>query len=125
MNMGQPEVAIKHSQTEMTEFNDILSMLYQKDEELVALLQAERKAKKDLSFQVAALAHDIKTPLTVLKGNLELLEMTGLTKKQLEFLTSANNSIQTFEKYFNDMIHYSRLLVEEKIIRKRSASQNF
>ena len=67
MNMGQPEVAIKHSQTEMTEFNDILSMLYQKDAELVALLQAERKAKKDLSFQVAALAHDIKTPLTVLK----------------------------------------------------------
>lgn len=114
MNMGQPEVAIKHSQTEMTEFNDILSMLYQKDAELVSLLQAERKAKKDLSFQVAALAHDIKTPLTVLKGNLELLEMTGLTKEQLEFLTSANNSIQTFEKYFNDMIHYSRLLVEEK-----------
>ena len=31
MNMGQPGRAIKHSQTEMTEFNDILSMLYQKD----------------------------------------------------------------------------------------------
>ncbi|SDO51108.1 Signal transduction histidine kinase [Streptococcus equinus] len=114
LTMGKPEMTVKHSQTEMIEFNDILSMLYQKDAELVTLLEAERKAKKDLSFQVAALAHDIKTPLTVLKGNLELLDMTELTNQQSDFLNSADNSIKVFEKYFNDMIQYSRLLVEEK-----------
>ena len=55
-------------------FLKILSVLYQKDDELTNLLKSERREKEDLSFQVGALAHDVKTPLTVLKGNLELLE---------------------------------------------------
>lgn len=125
LNMGKTEMKVKHSQAAMIEFNDILSMLYQKDAELVALLEAERKAKKDLSFQVAALAHDIKTPLTVLKGNLELLEMTELTGQQSDFLSSANNSIKIFEKYFNDIIQYSRLLVEEKNYQEKISMSEF
>ncbi len=67
-----------------------------------------------MSFQVAALAHDIKTPLTVLKGNIELLEMTNLDEKQLDFMSSMNHSVGIFEKYFNSMVNYSRLLIEDK-----------
>ncbi|WP_161980116.1 sensor histidine kinase [Streptococcus sp. S784/96/1] len=114
LNMGSKDVSIDRRETEMIEFNTILNMLYQKDDELVALLEAERQDRKDLSFQVAALAHDVKTPLTVLKGNLELLEMTDLDEKQVDFVSSMTNSVITFEKYFNSMVNYSRLLIEDK-----------
>ncbi|WP_235280241.1 sensor histidine kinase [Streptococcus phocae] len=98
----------------MIEFNNILLTLYQKDDELKNLLEMEKKDKEDLSFQVAALAHDIKTPLTVLKGNIELLEMTDLDEKQLDFMSSMNHGVDIFEKYFNSMVNYSRLLIEDK-----------
>lgn len=114
LNMGIPGMAIERKETEMLEFNNILLTLYQKDEELTKLLEMEKKDKEDLSFQVAALAHDIKTPLTVLKGNIELLEMTDLDEKQLDFMASMNHSVGIFEKYFNSMVNYSRLLIEDK-----------
>ncbi|MCK1189122.1 HAMP domain-containing histidine kinase [Streptococcus uberis] len=114
LNMGIPEMDIERKETEMREFNNILLTLYQKDEELTQLLEMEKKDKEDLSFQVAALAHDIKTPLTVLKGNIELLEMTDLDEKQLDFMSSMNHSVDIFEKYFNSMINYARLLIEDK-----------
>lgn len=114
LNMGIPEMNIERKETEMLEFNNILLTLYQKDEELIKLLEMEKKDKEDLSFQVAALAHDIKTPLTVLKGNIELLEMTDLDEKQLDFVSSVNHSVGIFEKYFNSMVNYSRLLIEDK-----------
>lgn len=114
LNLGIPEADIDYKQTKMIEFNNILVKLYQKDGELMHLLAMEKKDKEDLSFQVAALAHDIKTPLTVLKGNIELLEMTKLDEKQRDFINSINHSIDVFEKYFNSMVDYSRLLIEDK-----------
>lgn len=114
LNMGIPGMDIGHKETEILECNNILLTLYQKDEELTKLLEMEKKDKEDLSFQVAALAHDIKTPLTVLKGNIELLEMTNLDEKQLDFMSSMNHSVGIFEKYFNSMVNYSRLLIEDK-----------
>ncbi|HEL1179487.1 TPA: sensor histidine kinase, partial [Streptococcus equi subsp. zooepidemicus] len=97
LNMGMPEMIIEREESEILEFNNILLTLYQKDEELTKLLEMEKKDKEELSFQVAALAHDIKTSLTVLKGNTELLEMTDLNEKQLNFITSMNHSVGVFE----------------------------
>lgn len=114
LNMGSRDYKIERLTTKINEFNDILAMLYQKDDELTTLLEAERAEKKDLSFQVAALSHDVRTPLTVLKGNLELLEMTDLSNQQISFIGSINHSVSVFEKYFNSMITYSRLLIEER-----------
>lgn len=50
--MGSRDYKIERSTTKISEFNDILAMLYQKDDELTILLEAERAEKKDLSFQL-------------------------------------------------------------------------
>ncbi len=39
--------------------------------------------------------------------------MTNLTEQQEDFISSMNHSINTFEKYFNEMLSYSRLLIED------------
>ncbi|MGL4662390.1 MAG: sensor histidine kinase [Culicoidibacterales bacterium] len=114
LNMGKILPQNEESYSRIIEFDDILIMLYQKSEELATLIEVERGEKRDLSFQVAALSHDLKTPLTVLKGNIELLEMTKLSKEQMDFIESIKKSINAFEKYFNSMLSYTRLLIDEK-----------
>lgn len=114
LNMGNPDVKVPRASATLSEFSEVLEMLYQKDDELIKLIEAERLQKKDLSFQVSALAHDVKTPLTVIKGNLELLDMTDVTEQQANFMRSINHSVAVFEKYFNAMMTYSRLLAEDR-----------
>ena len=109
LNMGN-KVTKDYPKSKIKEFDTVLKQLYQKSNELSTLIETERIEKEDLSFQVAALSRDIKTPLTVLKGNIELLELTNPDKRQLEFMKSMKNSIQTLENYFNTMINYTKLL---------------
>ncbi|MBZ5943808.1 sensor histidine kinase [Leuconostoc gasicomitatum] len=95
------------------EFEDVVDHLEQKSDELGILIEKEKTQKKDLSFQIAALAHDVKTPLTVLKGNIELLESTDVSQQQQEFLFSMKKSLNTFDRYFNSMIDYSKLINDD------------
>ncbi|MDR1605797.1 MAG: sensor histidine kinase [Streptococcaceae bacterium] len=113
LHMGSLTYNVVPNHSKIIEFEDILERLYAKSEELASLIVAERREKEDLSVQIAALSHDIKTPLTVLKGNIELLELAEMTAQQTEFLTSMKNSLATFDKYFNSMIDYTRLLNDE------------
>ncbi|MEX2784359.1 sensor histidine kinase [Streptococcus sp. H49] len=113
LNMGKITVAPAYSKSRILEFEEILTHLYEKSGELAKLIKAERQEKKDLSFQVAALSHDVKTPITVLKGNIELLEMTDLTEQQTDFINSMKNGLSVFEKYFNLMISYTQLINDD------------
>ncbi|KGB50813.1 hypothetical protein LH61_04770 [Leuconostoc mesenteroides P45] len=97
----------------IVEFEDVLDHLEQKSDELGILIEKEKVQKKDLSFQIAALAHDVKTPLTVLKGNIELLESTDVSQQQQEFIFSMKKSLNTFDRYFNSMIDYSTLINDD------------
>lgn len=94
--MGIDRLSKQENFSKITEFDDILATLYTKGDGLKNLIDREKLEKQDLSFQISALSHDIKTPLTVLKGNLELLELTSLTTSQQSYVLSMDNSISVF-----------------------------
>ena len=110
IKMGEIVGYPQRKRSKILEFDRILIRLHNKSDELASLVENERLEKKDLSFQVAALSHDVRTPLTVLKGNIELLEMTDITEQQADFISSMKNSLAVFDRYFNSMISYSQLL---------------
>lgn len=112
--LGQVGASRTKKHVKIIEFEQVLQNLYKKSDELARLIENERSEKKDLSFQIAALSHDVKTPLTVVKGNVELLELTNLTTQQAEYLASISKSLAVFERYFNSMIDYARLLNDER-----------
>lgn len=114
--MGIERLPKQENYSKIIEFDDILKTLNVKGDELKTLIEREQLEKQDLSFQIAALSHDIKTPLTVLKGNLELLELTSLTTNQQSYLLSMKNSISVFEGYFNSLISYTRMLSEDRVL---------
>lgn len=125
LNMGKITTFPEQEQSKITEFDRVLTNLYAKSEELALLIEAERREKKDLSFQVAALSHDVKTPLTVLKGNIELLEMTEMNEQQNDFIGSMKNSLAVFDKYFNSMISYTKLLNDENDYKMKISLEDF
>lgn len=107
--MGKQE-NLQAQESSIKEFSGIIHHLVDKSEELYLLIQKEKEDKQDLTYQISALSHDVRTPLTVLKGNLELLELTDLNQIQTEYLMSMVSSIKKFEDYFSAILDYSKLL---------------
>ncbi|HGI5452534.1 TPA: ATP-binding protein, partial [Streptococcus pyogenes] len=60
-----------------------------------------------------------------LKGNIELLEMTEVNEQQADFIESMKNSLTVFDKYFNTMISYTKLLNDENDYKARISLEDF
>ena len=81
------------------EIDDCLSSIDEMRNALKDSLERQWKAEQEKNRQMSALAHDIKTPLTVIRGNAELLsemEMTEEQKKYMDYIASSALQIQTY-----------------------------
>ncbi|MDO4800384.1 MAG: HAMP domain-containing sensor histidine kinase [Bacillota bacterium] len=90
---------------ELAETNERIGAMQQR---IRGMIEAERKQKEDLVFQVSALSHDLKTPLTVILGNAELLAETPILAEQRPFLLDIVASSKRLNEYFNALIRYSK-----------------
>lgn len=68
--------------THLRELDEALQTMDQLRKELAASLKAQWLLEEQRSQRLAALAHDLKTPLTVLRGNAELLAEDDLPDTQ-------------------------------------------
>ena len=81
------------------EIDDCLSSIDEMRNALKDSLERQWKTEQEKNRQMSALAHDIKTPLTVIRGNAELLsemEMTEEQKKYMDYIASSALQIQTY-----------------------------
>ena len=70
-----------------SDVREIAAVLRAMDDMRAALkssLESQWNAERRKKEQILALAHDLKTPLTLIRGNAELLYDTGLTEEQEE-----------------------------------------
>lgn len=75
---------------------------------LIHLIEKEKAQKKDLLFQVSALSHDIRTPLTVIKGNAGLLEYCDSKEEVQECIQYINAGVESIEDYIEQIISYAK-----------------
>ncbi len=94
--------------THITEFNRVLSSLLLLKTSLRHSLEQQWNSEQQKKRQLAALAHDIKTPLTVVKGNAELLLETGLTEEQQSYNTFILENAEQIQQYVTEMLEISR-----------------
>lgn len=66
---------------------------------------AFRKNKKE---QIGALAHDIKIPITIIKGNAELLSLSMQNEEQAEYTKYILGAGNQIEQYIYQLIHLSK-----------------
>lgn len=71
-------------------------------------LKRQWQTEQDKNRQMSALAHDIKTPLTVVRGNAELLSETDLTEEQKNYMEYVISSASQIQKYVQTLIEVTQ-----------------
>ena len=90
------------------EIDNVLRSLDKMKETLKASLKKQWKMEKERRKQISALAHDIKTPLTVVRGNADLLSRTNQTEKQTEYTAFIKEGSHQMEQYIKTLIEISK-----------------
>ena len=67
------------------------------------------KSKRQLEQSVADIAHDLRTPLTVIKGNLKMLEKENLTERGQVYLQISNTKAETLKQMVDTFFEMSVL----------------
>ena len=90
------------------EFEDVLISFSHMKESLKASLEQQWKAEQMQKEQIAALAHDLKTPLTVIQGNADLISETELDEEQCLYAEYIISSSEQMQLYIRTLIDISR-----------------
>ena len=90
------------------EFEDVLLSFSHMKESLKASLEQQWEAEHMQKEQIAALAHDLKTPLTVIQGNVDLISETELDEEQRLYAEYISSSSEQMQLYIRTLIDISR-----------------
>lgn len=101
--IAEQDLDFQTSRSTIKEFNQVLSSLDHMRVALRESLMENWKAEQDKQNQISALTHDLKTPLTVARGNAELLAMTPLDEEQMDLLKHFQKGIAQVDAYVKEL----------------------
>ncbi len=103
--------------TGIREIDDISISLEQMKEALNNSLKQQWELERARREQISALAHDLKTPLTIIRGNAELLQDTAQDKTQREYNDYILKNTMEIEKFTKQLIDISKM--EKRIVSEK------
>ncbi|WP_242215335.1 sensor histidine kinase KdpD [Bacillus cereus group sp. BfR-BA-01383] len=95
-------------QSKIIEVNEVLNSLVKMKDELNDSLRTQWDMETNRREQIAALAHDIKTPLTILRGNAELLNESMLDSDQKKCNEHILKSVDEMEVYMKSLLDITK-----------------
>ncbi|WP_340026457.1 HAMP domain-containing sensor histidine kinase [Paenibacillus sp. FSL K6-1096] len=93
----------------IVEIDEVLGSLDRMKDALQTSLEKQWELERSRREQISALAHDIKTPLTIIRGNAELLQEIVETDPQREFSGYIRRSAEDIEAFVQEVIDLSSL----------------
>lgn len=114
----QFELKVSHIQ----EFSEVLSSIQDMKTALAEALKKEWETEQRRKTHISALAHDIKTPLTIIKGNAQLLMEENMLPDIEEYMESIERSTNQIEKYIGLLIEATK--DEKKLEMKRASVES-
>lgn len=106
--VSQQNLDFEVGHSKIKEFEEVLHSFSAMKDNLKSSLEQQWKAEQLQREQIAALAHDIKTPLTVIQGNIDLLSETRLDTKQQLYAGYITDSSEQIQLYIRTLIDISR-----------------
>ncbi|MGG2053614.1 HAMP domain-containing sensor histidine kinase [Lysinibacillus pakistanensis] len=103
--------------TGIREIDDISISLEQMKRALNNSLKQQWELEQARREQISALAHDLKTPLTIIRGNAELLQDTVQDETQREYNDYILKNTIEIEKFTRQLIDLSKM--EQKIVSEK------
>lgn len=94
--------------SKIKEFEDVLCSFSDMKNNLKSSLEKQWSAEQLQKEQIAALAHDLKTPLTVIQGNIDLISETELDDEQRLYAGYIIESSEQMGVYIRTLIDISR-----------------
>lgn len=94
--------------SEIKEIDKVLKSLSKLKSELNESLKQQWKTESEKREQVSALGHDLKTPLTILRGNAELMEETSLDNEQQIYCKNILHSAEEMQQYLRMLLDINR-----------------
>lgn len=91
------------------EIDEVLGSLDRMKDALQTSLEKQWELERSRREQISALAHDIKTPLTIIRGNAELLQEIVETEPQREYSGYIRRSAADIEAFVQEVIDLSSL----------------
>ena len=83
------------------------------------------KAEQDKQNQISALTHDLKTPLTVARGNAELLAMTSLDENQTDLLEHFQKGIAQVDTYVKELSEINKMSLKKTLTLEEVPAKEF
>lgn len=90
------------------EIDQILEGLEDMRSALKKSLETQWRLEQNRKEQISALAHDFKTPITILKGNIDLLQSSDMVDHNKEYVKDAKASLEQIETYLNQLLEVTR-----------------
>ncbi|MFJ5562227.1 sensor histidine kinase [Lysinibacillus xylanilyticus] len=100
------------------EIDEISISLEHMREALNSSLKQQWESEQTRREQISALAHDLKTPLTIVRGNAELLQDTNQDDIQREYNDYILKNTMEIEKFTKELIDLSKM--EKNIVREKT-----
>ena len=113
--IAEQDLDFQTSKSKITEFNQVLSGLDHMRVALRESLMENWKAEQDKQNQISALTHDLKTPLTVARGNAELLAMTSLDAEQTDLLEHFQKGIGQVDAYVKELSELNKTSLKKTL----------
>lgn len=117
--IGNQDLDFDITPTQIQEFNTVLKTIEKLKVALATSLKEQWDKEQQKKSQLSALAHDIKTPLTVIKGNAELLAESDSSKEDKEMISFIQSSSDTIEKYLEllmNVVNNRSIHIDKNII---------
>jgi signal transduction histidine kinase len=108
---------VEISSSSITEVQRVVESFIKMKNELSNSLEREWQAQRNRRGQIAALAHDLKTPLTVILGNLDLLGETSVTEDQKEMIDVSIGEVKHCEDYIGILVDMAKNTADVKLQR--------
>ena len=105
----------EHHHLKIKEFIETNDLIEKMQADIKNRIENEKEQKKELMFQVSSAAHDLRSPLTVIRGNAEFLQSTKQTPQAMECLKDLEQASIQLNDYFNHFIQYSKTFYDRDI----------
>ena len=106
--IAQQNLDFEMGHSKIKEFEDVLRSFSSMKDNLKSSLEKQWNAEQLQREQIAALAHDLKTPLTVIQGNIDLMRETELDDEQRLYAGYITESSEQIGIYIKTLIDISR-----------------
>lgn len=108
-NIKEQNLQFTPTFTHIKEFDDVINSLIEMRDALQSSLEAQWRLEKNKKEQIGSLAHDIKIPITIIKGNAELLSLSAQDEEQAEYTRYIISAGIQIEQYIYQLIHLSKM----------------